>query len=485
MKIVLLSALLLSGCFFGPVQELHDQIEDTYFGNDFINTPSPLSDLKNNIDLEIVWQDNIGEHNGKNLDIFHSEDFLYVATSDGTIKKLDSKSGDQIWQKDLEVILTSGIAGSDENIYFASSDGFLWCMDLKGDLVWKTLLSAEINSLPIIYDSKVVVKLNNYKIVQLNAQDGSVIWKYQAAIPPLTFWSEGKLIQSNKVVYLGLPGGKMIAIDSPTGGLIWESNISRAKGVTDIERANDITSKPIIDGSLIYGITTNGDISALDRRNGKTIWTRPISSFYGMVFDGFNLFVTHDTGSIYSVNKDDGEIKWRQSALKYRKPQTGTIINDYIVFGDYEGFVHFLSIDDGTIAGRVKVGDFPILNSIINIDDTKLALMTGDGEIFALKVGDVIKNEAPTKNDPDINDPDSSNNKHRIFNKEYTKEVEILDGKEKKPSKNKKHRVFNDNDEGIVNEEDLDQQEKKPSKNKKHRVFDKKKKEGGIFDWLF
>ncbi len=69
MNIVLLSALLLSGCFFGPVQELHDQIEDTYFGNDFINTPSPLSDLKNNIDLEIVWQDNIGEHNGKNLDI--------------------------------------------------------------------------------------------------------------------------------------------------------------------------------------------------------------------------------------------------------------------------------------------------------------------------------------------------------------------------------------------------------------------------------
>ena len=35
MKIVLLGVLFLSGCFFGPVQELHDQIEETYFGNDF------------------------------------------------------------------------------------------------------------------------------------------------------------------------------------------------------------------------------------------------------------------------------------------------------------------------------------------------------------------------------------------------------------------------------------------------------------------
>ena len=477
MKIVLLSTLLLSGCFFSPVQELHDQIEDTYFGNDFVNEPSLLSDLKKNLDLEVVWQDNIGEHDGKSLNIFYSENFLYAATSDGTIKKLDSKSGDQIWQKDLEVNLTAGIAGSDEKLYFASSDGFLWCMDLKGDLIWKTLLAAEINSLPIIYDSKVVVKLNNYKIVQLNAIDGSVNWKYQAAIPPLTFWSAGKLVQSNKVIYLGLPGGKMIAIDSPTGGLVWESSISRAKGATDIERANDITSQPIIDGSLIYGITTNGDISALNRRNGKTIWTQPISSFYGMVFDGFNLFITHDTGSIYSVNKDDGEIKWRQSALKYRKAQRGAIINDYIVFGDYEGFVHFLSIDDGTIVGRVKVGDFPILNNIIKTDDSKLTLMTGDGEIVSLKVGDVIKNEGPKTNNPE------NIKKHRIFNEEF--EVLDVDGKEQKSSKHKKHRVFDANDEDLVDEENLDQGAGKSSNQKKHRVFDKKKKKRGVFDWLF
>ena len=477
MRIVLLGALFLSGCFFGPVQELHDQIEETYFGNDFVNPPSPLNDLKSKINLEVVWQESVGEHNGKNFNIYHLEDFLYVASSDGVIKKLDSTTGDQIWKKELGINLSSGVVGGDENIYVSSIDGFLWCMDLKGDLVWKTLLAAEINSLPIIYDSKVVVKLNNYKVVQLNAHDGSVNWKYQAAIPPLTFWSDGKLVQSNKVVYLGLPGGKMIAIDSPTGGLVWESSISRAKGSTDIERANDITSHPIIDGPLIYGITTNGDISALNRRNGKTIWTRPISSFYGMVFDGLNLFITHDTGSIYSVNKDDGEIKWRQSALKYRKVQRGTIINDYIVFGDYEGFVHFLSIDDGSIVGRVKVGDFPILNTIIKTDNTKLALITGDGEIVTLNVGDVIKNEGPKKNNPD------NIKKHRIFNEEF--EVLDGDGKEQESSKQKKHRVFDANDEDLVGEENLDEGEGKSSKQKKHRVFDKKKKERGIFDWLF
>ena len=161
MKFVFLATFFLTGCFFGPVQELHDQIEETYFGNDFVNLPTPLYDLKSNVDLEVIWQENIGEHDGRNLDIFYADDFLYVATSDGTIKKLDSKTGDKLWEKELEITLTSGVVGDGENIIFSSSDGFLWCMNNNGELIWKTLLAGEVNSLPIIYDSKVVVKLNN------------------------------------------------------------------------------------------------------------------------------------------------------------------------------------------------------------------------------------------------------------------------------------------------------------------------------------
>ena len=67
---------------------------------------------------------------------------------------------------------------------------------------------------------------------------------------------------------------------------------------------------------VIYGITTNGDISSLDRRNGKTIWTQPLSSFYGMAFNGSSLFVTHDTGTVYAVNKDDGEIRMASTYFK-------------------------------------------------------------------------------------------------------------------------------------------------------------------------
>ena len=428
MKFVFLIGLFLSGCFFGPVQELHDQIEETYFGNDFIETPTPLEKLQTNIrvDIKELWSENIGEHNGNNLDIFYIDDFIYVATSDGTIKKIDSKSGNKSWEKNIDLTITSGISGSSESLLFSTADGFIWCMNHEGELIWKTLLEGEINSLPLVYDEKIVVKLNSYQIIQLSEKDGSIIWKYQAAIPPLTFKSEGKLVQSNKVVYLGLPGGKLIAIDSPTGGLVWESNISRSRGSTDIERANDITSHPIIDGPVIYGVTTNGDISALDRRNGKTIWTRPLSSFYGMTFDGFNLFVSHDTGSIYSVNKDDGEVKWRQAGLKHRRIRTGTMIGDYIIYGDYFGYVHLLDVNDGDIIGRIKLEDSQILNNITKIDDSLVALMTAEGDLICLKIGDKNVNEVPESIDD--NEQKTNLKKHRVFDDDKQDEEKgILD----------------------------------------------------------
>ena len=102
--------------------------------------------------------------------------------------------------------------------------------------------------------------------------------------------------------------------------------------------------------------------------------------------------------------------------------------------------------------------------------------MTEGGEIISLKVGELIDIEEPIENNPE------DQKKHRIFNKEYTEEIEVSD---KPVQKTKKHRVFDGNEKDLVEEEVPDDEDKRSSKNKKHRVFDKNKKDKGIFDWLF
>jgi len=43
-------------------------------------------------------------------------------------------------------------------------------------------------------------------------------------------------------LFTGTAGGKLLAIDVPTGNVAWEGNVATPKGATELERIADITS---------------------------------------------------------------------------------------------------------------------------------------------------------------------------------------------------------------------------------------------------
>jgi outer membrane protein assembly factor BamB len=115
--------------------------------------------------------------------------------------------------------------------------------------------------------------------------------------------TQGKMIFSDGVIYSGLPNAKLIALEAATGLLIWEATISRPKGTSDIDKLNDITSQPVIDNSLIFVVSMNGDVACLDRKTSEVLWTRPLSSFVGITDHLDEVGSVHQTDSIYSLNK--------------------------------------------------------------------------------------------------------------------------------------------------------------------------------------
>ena len=136
--------------------------------------------------------------------------------------------------------------------------------------------------------------------------------------PPLAFNGTSPLSFSDGIIYGGFGAGKMVAIHQKSGAFIWEASISQIKGVTDIDRLNDVLSQPIINNFEAYAVSTAGDLTSIDRRNSSIIWTRKISSFNNLAFDGFDIFLTHKTDSIYSLDSKNGETNWRNADLQYR-----------------------------------------------------------------------------------------------------------------------------------------------------------------------
>ena len=394
--LLILSLILLSGCF-GPFKELKYQVEDSWDAETMDGEPAILTEVVNQKKIDLLWTANLGSDslwasneraaNLSPLGVFVYENFLFTISHDGKIKKIDLSNGKFIWEKTFNFKVSAGISGDSDYLFFVSSEGDLWCLDHSGKELWKTHVGGQVAVTPLPNASFVTVKLKYNKFVQLNSLDGSIKWQYQVPNPPLTISSQGNITYGDGVIYSGLPEGKLIAIEAVTGLLVWEASVSSSNGVTEIDRANDITSQPIIDRGTIYAISTNnGKINAIDRRTSESIWDRPLSSFVGLNLYGNDVIVVHETNSIYSLENEAGKTNWRNIDLQYRNIGRGLIIGDSLAVGDFAGYLHFIDLNNGKLTNRIRLSDSQIVNNIIAINEHKLIAMDANGKLYCLEI---------------------------------------------------------------------------------------------------
>jgi outer membrane protein assembly factor BamB len=206
------------------------------------------------------------------------------------------------------------------------------------------------------------------------------LWVYQKPNPPLSIDIQSPLIIADNIIYTGFPGGKIIIIDPESGSFLTELSVTRASGVTEIDRAKDISGEIAIIDSILYAASYNGEIAAFDRTNGSKIWSRKISSYFGVKTDNVNLILTHEDDAIYNFDKNTGKTVWKANFMKYRKASRPIIFNDYILTTDYLGILHIISLEEGELMGMFNFGkgfdglvDFNTNESIRNgVNQTKI-----------------------------------------------------------------------------------------------------------------
>lgn len=382
--------LLLSSCVFGPVKELKYQIEDAWDEGKPVNEPTPLKQIHQKKGTQILWEVNTNKiDSNKPLNIIVQNEKAFVLSAEGQLLAINHESGKIEWEKQFDAVITSGLGGNNKHLIFTSQDGYVWCLNLEGGLLWKSYVGM-VDVQPLVLDESVIVRRNDNQFIEIKLMDGRQGWTYQAPTPPLTVNNKGNMRFSDGVIYTGLPDAKLIAIEAASGALIWEASISRSKGTSDIDRVIDITSTPVIDNELIFSASMNGDTACLDRRSAQNLWSRPLSSSVGITDHLDEVLVVHESNSIYSLDKITGETNWRNAELVGRNVTQGIIIDDMFIVGDYEGLLHMIRIGDGQLIGRVSLGDnSPITNNmIINEDDTIIA-MNEEGSIHKLALIDI------------------------------------------------------------------------------------------------
>ena len=379
-----LLSIALVAC--GPVKDFKDQLTEAIVGQDPIDPPNDLKEFKAKLNPKILWSLKLGGSETFEFSPSIIGEEVYAASSDGSLAKIDLRIGKVIWKINTGEKLSGGVGVGPNEVTVGTSNGLLVAYDLNAKLLWKTRLSSQVLSAPLIHEGLVIVRTSDNLIHGVNVKDGLKKWTFSRVGPPLSLRSSVGVVASDGVIYAGFPGGKLAAILEDNGTLLWEISVAQPKGVTEIERASDITSSPVIDRLNIYTVAYQGKISAVDRVNAGTLWSRDISSYTGMSIDGARIYLSHTGGAVYSLAIESGKTYWRQGDLLNRRLSTPLSMGDYVAVGDLEGYIHILDKETGAFLGRIRLDDEPVMRRLVEFETGKFLAQTRNGGLYAIAI---------------------------------------------------------------------------------------------------
>ena len=375
--------LLAAGCSMPsiPVGDYFGQ----WFGSGTALKPAPLVEIKPSATARVLWQGSAGTSEKYVFTPAVAADSVFAAGAAGQIVRFDAGSGKVLARIDTKHRLSGGVGSDGRLILAGTARGEVLAFGQSGQQMWKTQLTGEVLSAPHTDRDIVVARSGDGRIFGLDAGTGSRRWVYQRALPALTVRTYVGVVLYRGAVFAGFAGGRLVMLALNNGNVGWEATVALPKGSTELERVADISSLPVTDGRQVCAVAFQGRVACFEVTKGTPGWAREISSVAGMAIDDRNVYVSDDRGAVVAFEKGRGASQWKQDKLFGRRISGPLAVGKYIAVGDYQGYVHFLSRDDGSFAARIATDGSAIVAQPVAFNKGVL-VQTRDGGVFAITI---------------------------------------------------------------------------------------------------
>lgn len=198
-KALLFSLLTLSltGCAIIETSgELISGVSNYFLGGeDNIAPPAELVEYKAEIELDLLWEENIGvgtDEQFLNLVLAISYGKVLAADREGLVQARDLKTGELIWEQETEYNFSAGPGIGDKSAILASSNADVVAFNIEtGEELWATTVSSEVLANPVVANNKVIIRTTDGKMIALSEDDGSHLWTFERSVPALSIRGTG------------------------------------------------------------------------------------------------------------------------------------------------------------------------------------------------------------------------------------------------------------------------------------------------------
>lgn len=343
--------------------------------------PTPLQPLEPRIAGRLVWSAQIGALRYPLVPAVRDGVF-YVAGGDGEISALQADDGRLLWRASAGAPLAAGV-GSDGRFAAVVTRGNEVVVFDRGREVWRKRVPSSVVTPPLVAGERVFVKGVDRAVHAFDALDGRRLWTLQRPGEALTLAQPGVLAAFRDTLLVG-QGPRLAGVDPLRGTLRWDVAMAQPRGTNEVERLADLVGPPVRVGDRVCARAFQSSVACADAARGAVLWSRNAGGVQAVGGDAELLIGADASDRITAWRAATGDVVWNNEQLLYRGLSGAVVVGPVVVFGDSEGWVHFLSAATGEQQLRLQTSGGPVVGTPALSGQT-LLVTTRDGGLFAFR----------------------------------------------------------------------------------------------------
>lgn len=344
-------------------------------------TPKELQPVKPVIAGRVVWNSSTADVEFP-LSVAVNGNTFTVATSDGTVLALDADKGKQLWRGSAGAAISAGVGSDGKFAAVVTRDGQLIVME-AGRVLWSQPVGTRVVTSPLVAGERVFVVGIDRSVTAFDALNGAKLWSVQRPGDSLTLAQAGVAAAFNNTLLVS-QGAKLAALDPSNGTVRWETALASPRGSNEIERLADLVGPSVRVGDVVCARAFQSSVGCLNAENGSLLWTRNVGGRGGLAADEQYVYAADGSDRITAWKASSGEVAWTSDAYLNRELTTPFSLGPVIVFGDYEGQLHFLSADRGVSQLIIPTDGSPMAAAPA-LSGTTVLIVTRNGGLYALR----------------------------------------------------------------------------------------------------
>jgi len=338
--------------------------------------PAELQPVTALVQVRQAWATRVGQVNFP-LDTGVSGTSVAVASGDGTVALLDAQTGRDFWRLALNTPLAAG-AGNDGKVVAVVTKANEVVAMQDGRELWRQKLGAQAFTAPFVAGARVFVLAADRSVNAFDGQTGRKLWTQQRPNEPLILRQSGVMLAVGDTLVVGL-AGRLAGLNPSTGSIRWEAPIATPRGINDVERLVDLVGHVSRQGDVVCARAFQASVGCVNAARGNLLWTKPANGVQGLDGDDRFVFGTEADGNVIAWRRTDGERAWTTDRLRYRGLTAPLVVGRSIAIGDFTGYLHLLSREDGSLLNRLPTDGTAIAATPVLVGNTLVAVTQGGG----------------------------------------------------------------------------------------------------------